>query len=146
METGGFLGLAGIPVFTTQRDLLLVKVLASKNIRSFTLSTLTCLLLSSCLVQVLAVMLVRLYACIFWHYQETQSHSSFTDPLVLTIFLSPLHHQSLSLGSKSFVIDESVVTGLHNSTLWWWWFSVMVSPSHTLPPNTHTHTHTTTHF
>lgn len=40
-----------------------------------------------CPAQVWAVMLVRVYWCNFWHYQEAQSHSKVLDPLTLTIFL-----------------------------------------------------------
>jgi hypothetical protein len=52
-------------------------------------STLACILVVSLLNSYLSIILVRLYVCNFWHYQDTIS-SKLPDSLVLKKSFSPL--------------------------------------------------------
>lgn len=76
--------------------------------------TLACLLL---VVSVQRVIPVRLIGCSFLHYQQTQSHNKFPDPLDFAIFLPLLLQCSLSLSYESCFVDVSVGTRLYNSAV-----------------------------
>lgn len=88
----------------------------------FTLFSLPCLVLLSLSDSCLAVILVKLDRCGFWHCWVTQSHIKFPDLLTLRVFCPVLQCSPRLRGRSCFVL-VSIGTGRHNSAFWLLWLS-----------------------